>query len=50
MSPELHSFAEFNLYSVGIMGSWLPLKKRYEHFKRSRSKEIILKEIKRNLL
>jgi hypothetical protein len=50
MSPELHSFAESNLYSVGLMGEWLPLKKRYEQFKRSRGKEIILKEIKKNLL
>lgn len=50
MSSELHAFANSNLYSVGLMGEWLPLKKRYEQFKRSRGKEIIIKEIKKNLL
>lgn len=49
MSPELHSFAKANVNSVKLMGAWLPLKKRYDHFKRSRGKEIVVKEIKNNL-
>ena len=49
MSPELHSFAKSSTDSVKVMGAWLPLKKRYEQFKRSSGKEFILKEVKKNL-
>lgn len=50
MSDEVRSFVTASTISVKTMGEWLPLKKRYEQFKRTKSKEIILKEIKSNLI
>ena len=50
MSDELRSFSNFGALAVKTMGEWLPLKKRYEQFKRTKGKEIILKEIKNNLI
>jgi hypothetical protein len=50
MSDELRSFSNSGALAVKTMGEWLPLKKRYEQFKRTKSKEIILKEIKNNLI
>lgn len=50
MSDELRSFAKASTTSVKTMGEWLPLKKRYEQFKATKGKNIILKEIEKNLL
>lgn len=49
-NDRLRSLAEASMKSSSIMGKWLPLNKRYEHLKKTRGKEIILKEIKENLL
>ena len=50
MSDEVRSFAKSSTNAVKVMGEWLPLKKRYEQFKRTSGKNIILKDIKNNLI
>lgn len=49
MNEKLHSYSNVGIQS-SVWESWVPLKKRYERFKKTRMHELILKEIKRNII
>jgi hypothetical protein len=49
MNDKLHQYSNAGIQS-SVWESWVPMKKRYERFKRSRMNELVLKEIKNNIL
>ncbi len=49
MNEKLHQYSNAGIQS-SVWESWVPMKKRYERFKRSRMNELVLKEIKNNIL
>lgn len=49
-TPELHALGKHNSNSINYWGKNLGLKERYRRFKASSMREIILKEIKKNIV
>jgi len=49
-TDTLRSFAESSMKSSSILGKWLPLSKKYEQFNKTKSREIVLNEIRKNLV
>lgn len=49
MNQKLHQYSNAGIQST-VWESWVPLKKRYDRFKKSRMNELVLKEIKNNIL
>ena len=49
MNEKLHQYSNAGIQS-SVWESWIPMHKRYERFKKSRMNELVLKEIKGNVL
>jgi hypothetical protein len=49
MNEKLHHYSNAGIQST-VWESWVPLKKRYDRFKKSRMNELVLAEIKRNIV
>jgi hypothetical protein len=49
MTPKLHTYTA-SCGRANSWESWIPLADRYKRFKQTRTNELVLKEIKNNLI